>query len=320
MRRLALTALFAVACGALPAHAQTLALAYPRGDVHKYSFQSTSTENIEVGVIGVPAKLDNLCMSGTCLTAHFTALETMTVQSVDSSGVADLTIALSNIVIKAQSNGTTNTTTGLTMPVLEIKIAADGRLLSIDGMSYGNGFPFGMGIGMGSGLISAVLPDTPVKPGDTWSKDYDQANPLGSGAVQITTKSKYLRDESFQGVNAAVVETASSAAVDFTVDPSKLVPSTSVTTPKVDSPSSPAPSFTLPAFGAGSSEGITIKGTTTSDVTTWFDPGDHRILKSHMTGTTADNLSFVTAPGSTIPGMIGPMSIKGDDTVDLLPA
>ncbi len=315
MRRLALIALFTVACGALPSHAHTLALAYHTGDVQKYSFQSTTTENTQAGVIAAPAKLDNLCMSGACATLHVTALETITVQSVDSAGVADLTIALSNVVIKSQSNGITNTTTGLTMPALEIKVGADGRLVSVNRMSYGSEFSFGgMGIGMGAGIVSAVLPDAPVKAGDTWSKDYDQGNPLGSGAVHITTHSKYLRDESFLGVSAAVVETLSTGAIDVSVDPSKLG-----AIPTAGSPST-SPGFTLPTYGLGPIQGITIKGNSTSDVTSWVDPGDHRILKSHMTSTTADNLSFVMAPGSTIPGMVGPMSIKGEQTVDLVPA
>jgi hypothetical protein len=295
VRRLALVAVFAVACGATAAHAQTLALAYHAGDVHRYSFHSTATENIDTGATTIPVTID------------MSAQETVTVQSVDSSGVADLSVALSSIVVKGQADGVTNSTTGLTLPPQEIKIAADGRLLSVNGISSEGGFPFGMGTG--GDLVSAVLPDTPVKPGDTWSKDYDQANPLGSGPIHVTSKSKYLRDESLQGVNAAVVETTSNAAVDFTIDTSALALPTSGTA----GPST----FPLPQTGM---QGITIKGTTTSDVTTWIDPNGHRILKSHMTSKTTANLSFVLAPGSALPGLIGPMSIQGSATVDVLPA
>jgi hypothetical protein len=229
------------------------------------------------------------------------------VQSVDSSGVADLSVALSSIVVKGQADGVTNSTTGLTLPPQEIKIAADGRLLSVNGISSEGGFPFGMGTG--GDLVSAVLPDTPVKPGDTWSKDYDQANPLGSGPIHVTSKSKYLRDESLQGVNAAVVETTSNAAVEFTIDTSALALPTSGT--------SVPSTFPLPQTGM---QGMTIKGTATSDVITWIDPNGHRILKSHMTSKTTGNLSFVLAPGSALPGLIGPMSIQGSATVDVLPA
>jgi hypothetical protein len=301
MRRLALVALFVVACGATPAHAQALALGYHKGDVHKFSFHSTATEKINTGAIAVPVDVE------------FSALETVTVQSVDSNNVADLSITLSNVAIKTKSNGTTNTTTGPTMPAMDLKIGADGRLISINGMSYASAFSFGgMGIGAG-GLVSAVLPDTPVKPGDTWSKDYDQTNPLGSGSVNVTTKSKYLRDESLRGVNAAVVETTSTGAIDITIDPVKLIP-------KVASPGSPPPDYTLPPAAAGGLSRITIKGTTDTDVTTWIDPNGRLILKSHMTGKTTANVTLVMAPGSTLPIMPGPMSVTGSETVDLLPA
>ena len=40
------------------AHAQTLALAYHEGDVHKYSFHSTATENIDTGAMTIPVTID----------------------------------------------------------------------------------------------------------------------------------------------------------------------------------------------------------------------------------------------------------------------
>jgi hypothetical protein len=294
MRRLALVALFTVACGATAAHAQTLALAYHAGDVHKYAFHATSSEQISAAGTTIPVTVD------------MTATETTTVKSVDSSGVADVTVDLGAIVIKEQANGATNSTSGMTLPPEEIKIAADGRILSINGMTSSGAFPFGMGLGIGMGgtLVSAVLPDAAVKPGDTWSKDYDQANPLGTGNIHVTSKSKYLRDESFQGVFAAVVETTSDGTVDFTIDTSSSGTVTS-------------PGLPLPAGAFGGMRGITIKGTTTSDVTTWIDPGSHRILKSHMTSSTTGSMTFVLAPDAATAGMIGPMSIKGSSTVDL---
>jgi hypothetical protein len=47
---------------------------------------------------------------------------------------------------------------------------------------------------------------------------------------------------------------------------------------------------------------MSIKGTVTSDVTTWIDPSGHRVLKTHSTesndGTMTINLSSSTAlPG-----------------------
>lgn len=287
MRRLALVALFAVACGAVPAHAQTLALAYQQGNVYKYRLHMTGTEKITSAFTSPP---------NPDLSSEITAQEMATVKSVDAGGVADLSIALSNIFTKSQINGgVTSSTTEPILPAEEVKIAADGRILSINGKSTGGWTPFGVPVYSGE-LVSAVLADTPVKPGDIWSKNYDTTNPgFGSGAIHVTAKSKYLRDESFQGVNAAVIETKSDATLDLTIDMSKLVP---------------------PISGIQ----MTTRWTKTFDVTTWIDPSGHSILKSHVTSKSAWNTTYIAAPGATMPGTIGPMSQKGDDTIDLLPA
>jgi hypothetical protein len=75
----------------------------------------------------------------------------------------------------------------------------------------------------------------------------------------------------------------------------------------------------FPAPPAGGEKSLTIKGTTTSDVTTWIDPTAHRILKSHMTAKTSGTLTFVMAPGSTALPPLGPTTMTGNETFDLGP-
>lgn len=99
MRRLALAVLCAVACGAASAHGQTLALAYHQGDVYKYSLHSTEDEKI-----GYTANTDSYKFD-------LTADETVTVQSVDAGGTADLTILLDNLTVTASYQGVPNTST-----------------------------------------------------------------------------------------------------------------------------------------------------------------------------------------------------------------
>jgi hypothetical protein len=296
MRRLALVALLAVACGATQAHAQALVLAYQPGETFAYNFHATSTG--EINVIGTTAPVNT----------ELTALETATVQSVDTSGVATVSIALSNLTIKSSVNGVTNTTTGLPLPATELRIAPDGRILTVNGTTMEAQLPFTTGYA--GTIVSAVLPDGLVKPGDTWSKNYDQPDLPGfsSGSVSVMTNSKYLRNESFHGVNAAVIETTSTATIDLTINTSKLAPPSPSTTP-----------FPVPPGGVGA-QGLTIKGTTTSDVTTWIDPGAHRILKSHMTAKTSGTLTILMAPGSKTPPPLGPTSMNGNETFDLQPA
>lgn len=293
MKRLALVALFVVACGATAAHAQTLSLAYKSGATYKYSLHSTSDEAINEGTMAIPLKFD------------ITGEETVTVKSVDSAGNADLSISVSNLTMKSTTGTVTNTTTGMPSPAIDMKVGPDGRIVSVNGVSLG-GNPFSaFSPTGGGGFVSAVLPDNAVKPGDTWSKDYDQANTLGGGSIHVATKSKYVRDESLQGVNAAVVQTTSTARYDLTLDLSKLSSVAGTPTP------------TLPQ---GMLQGITVKGTSTSDVTSWIDPNGHRVLKTHMTGTTDATLNLGAASGGMMAGVPGSFTIQGKETTDLTPA
>ena len=295
MKRLALVALVAVACGAAPAHAQTLAIAYKSGETYKYMLHSTVNQSMNTGMMTVPIKID------------VTAGETVTVNSVDSSGTADVSIALSNVVIKSTTGQVNSTTSGMQMPVINMKVASDGRVLSAAGNGLG-GDPMGMFSG-GGGFISAVLPDTAVKPGDTWSKDFDQANRLGTGTIHVLAKSTYLRDEALKGITAAVVETKSTSTIDITIDMSKAIP-------KGVTDASGAPPPTLPP---GMFQSLSMKGTITSDTTTWFDTARLRVLKTHKTGTTSATMSYTGSTGPTMPGLTGPMMIKGDETTDQNP-
>jgi hypothetical protein len=293
VRRLAFLVFVAVACGPALAHAQTLALAYQSGDSYKYALHSTATESVDAGVTTIPINFE------------LTGRETVTVKSVDSSGTADLSISLSNLTMKSSANGVTNTTTGTPLPAIEMKVGADGRILSVNGNVLG-GSPLSMFSGIGGIFMSAVLPDNAVKPGDTWSKEYDQANPIGSGNFHVTTRSKYLRDESVKGVNAAVVETTSTTSVKITIDMSKLF----------------AGSGSSQVMPGPAAYPLTITGTSSSDVTTWIDPVGHRVLESHMTGTINATMTMqMKAPaGTTMPALTGPYSIKGTQTLNLDPA
>jgi hypothetical protein len=285
MKRLTLVALFAFACGAVPAQAQTLSLGYHSGDTYKYSFHSTTKQTLGASGMAVPSQIDT------------SATETVKVKSVDSSGTADLAITLGNFNLKSATGSVTNTTTGLPDTTLDVSVAADGRVLSMNGQQFAGANPFLVFSGLGGGFfVSAVLPSNAVKPGDTWSKSYDQANPGGTGTVHLTSQSKYLRNETIQGVNAAVVETTSNGSLDMTLG--------------------------APAAGAASSGfgGMSIKGTLTSDVTTWIDPSTHRLLKTHSTETNSGTVNIDSSASSGLPGLTGPITIKGTGTTDLNPA
>jgi hypothetical protein len=295
MKRLALVALFLVAaCGSLGVQSHTISLAYKAGDTYKYTLHAVLKYTIGAAGMSIPFNLD------------MSAKETVKVKSVDSSGTADLSIDLTDLSVKTTTNGVTNTTTTTTSTTVEVKVAKDGRVVSVNGSALGGGTLPGLS-GSEGGIVSAILPDNAVKPGDTWTKNYDQANVAGStGSIHVTTDNKYLRDEQVNSVNAAVVESKINATLDLKLDLSAL---------------GQGGGSLLPSAGAaGGLQGLAIKGATTTDVTSWIDASAHRIVKSHSSGTLDATMTMNMTSGSTTPGLTGPFTFKGTQTLDMNPA
>jgi hypothetical protein len=296
MKRLAVIAMFLVgACGsASSVSAHTISLAYKAGDSYKYSLHFVLNYTVGISSLGVTVPLD-LDLSGK---------EAVKVNSVDNSGVADVTITLTDLSTKSTVSGTTTTTTTASTTV-NVKIGPDGRIISVNGNAMGSSTLPGMS-GTDSGFVSAILPDKPVKPGDTWSKSYDESNLMGStGTAHVTSDNKYVKDDKVNNVSAAVVESKITANLDLKFDASTLGGSggTSLFPP------------------GGGLQGMSMKGTAKSDVTSYVDTGARRILKSHSTGSVDAEIDFNMAAGaSPQPGLSGPITFKGTQTLDMNPA
>src|SRR2546430_407668 len=249
MTRLAAVLFLVVSgCGSIGSvQAHSISLAYKAGDTYKYALHAVLSYTIGAEGFSIPFNLD------------MTGKETIAVKSVDSSGTADLTVDLTDLTVKTTTNGTTNTTTTTTATTVEMKVGSDGRIVSVNGGSFSNGSLPGLS-GTEGGLVSAILPDKAVKPGDTWTKDYDQANPTGTGSVHVTSKNKYGRDEQVKSVNTAVVQSNLASNIDLTLDMSAL--------------GGQGGTSLFPSTGALKS--LSMKGTTTSDVTSGIDSSAHR--------------------------------------------
>ena len=268
MRLVTLVALLSVACGVTPVQTQSLTLAYHFGDLYEYSLHIVLNQDVTQGTMAAIPQYGDL-------TAH----EKVTVVSVDVTGAADVTVQLFNVVVKTDAKQVSNPAAP-SRAAQDVRIATDGHIISLSGSNTWPGdFPFG--VALGGNLFTAVLPKGAVKPGDTWSSDYDQALPFTFKSFHLATKSKYLRDESFQGVNAAVVETTTDISADFRLDNTHRT-----------------------------------NGTASSDVTTWIDPGTHRILKSQMSAKMDATLTYENAIGTT--NSIVTL-LKATETADLLP-
>jgi hypothetical protein len=293
VRRLALVAFVLISCGpapaqtaspATPAAGQTLKLVFHQGTVYRFSFHAVDS-------LASGAEAPNRFA--------FTALEIATVQSVDLSGVAQVSLALNNV---ASTSGGVSSPAGTdtSRPAYDVQIAEDGRILNMDGPPVAAKFPFR--IGFDGTLIVALLPDNSVKPGDAWNKTYDQVNAFGasSGTLHIKSASQYLRNEAIAGVTAAVVETTSDATINSTED---ILPGVS-----------PTPSYPLLPGGV---VGFALTGTTSTDVTTWIDPHTNRVLKTHVTAKTNAAIGSEVAPGAPTP-TAAPISGEALESVDLV--
>jgi hypothetical protein len=283
MKRFALLGfVLLAACGSLGAQSHTLSLAYKAGDTYKYKFHATSKQTASMSGMSIP------------ITFEMSANETVKVNSVDTSGVADLTISLGDLSVKTVMGGVTNTTTGLPNNSVDVKIRRDGTVASVDGNELAGANPLAALSGLGGGFfVSAVLPDHAVKAGDTWSKTYDQPFEKDLGTLHLVSDSRYLRDDNVSGVNAAVVETKSTGSIEM------------------NGPS---------AAAAGPMQGFALKGTFTTDVTTWIDPNGHRVIKSHSTGHDDVTVDVPTMATDNAPMLQGPVTATGDSTTDLSPA
>ncbi len=295
MRRLAvLVALFAAACGSFGlAQPHAITLAYKTGETYSYHFHAVLDYTVGISTMTIP------------VTADVSADEKMTVKSVDSTGTADLDVHLTNLAVKVAANGTTNTTTKTTTSV-EMKVAADGRVISVNGSAISGSLSIPGIPGTQGGLLSAILPDKAVKPGDTWTKSFDVTPPAGKGSIHVASNNKYVRDEKAGGVSAAVVQSNINTTIDLEIDMSAAT--------------GQGGASLLPS-GAAGPQSFTLKGTDASVVTSWVDTAAKRIVKTHQTDTVDLTMQFAMPAGSTpSPILNGPVTVKGTQTLDMTPA
>ncbi len=182
-------------------------LSYSKDAIYKYRFILTSDFTIQTVALTEQERID------------LAANETLTVSSVDSTGVAAVVVTFADANLKTTLGSgqatAINNDGPSTLTETHFWIAPDGRALS----TYNGGSlpddPVMFGVAADARFVSAVLPDGAVKPGDTWTKNYDVPSSSGAGSIQVIAKSSYLRNETFGGVEVAVVETISTANVDI---------------------------------------------------------------------------------------------------------
>jgi hypothetical protein len=154
------------------------------------------------------------------------------VVSVDPAGTATIDQTLSGVQASAPSSTTS----------WRFTVEADG--LVTPGTAAGGMVP-------GTTQFLAILPRRPVRPGESWSSDLNLPGPFGAAPTMLTTKSRFERYETWQGLRVAVVSSRMTGPFDVTV--------------------------------ATGRRQVRYRGTVDSRSTTWLDPGRGRPVKVDST-------------------------------------
>jgi hypothetical protein len=258
-----------------PAEAQPLALSFTQGQERTYDVHQTMDANISSSLFGnEPLSMDVSQVVG------------WKVVSVDEAGTATIEVTVSDM------SGTLNgaEVPSAPAPPIEIQIAADGRVLSAGGLSLGGaaetqgfGFP-------GMGQLTPILPDDgdAVSVGDTWDKEFSQDFPFGDGTIGFSATSTYVRNETVNDREAAVVETEMSVPIDVTLDLAELLDALG---PEITGATGAAG---LEQLGDGS---IAYVGRGTFTQTSFVDLDAHEMLKTQSRGRFAISMTFEGIPG-----------------------
>jgi hypothetical protein len=184
------------------------------------------------------------------------------VVSVDTQGVATIEMKIENLSGKVD---------GVSIPSVgkfqtTLRIARDGRILLPGALTPAGGNSFSQLPGMDQ--FTPLLPDHPVKPGDTWTKSFSQPFPLGSGSLTYSTDNTFVRYQVVNGVRTAVIQTQLSTPLKITMDFRKLLALS-------------AQSRLLPK---GVNPTISYGGNVSMNQTAWFDPRVGQMVKQFGQG------------------------------------
>jgi hypothetical protein len=247
-----------------------LALLFRSGQTSAY--RMSMKVNATIAASGRSQSLDSISSEN----VHWDVL------SVNPNGTATIEVTASNATV---------TTNGRTQPIdvapQTLLLTRDGRLLSANAGTLFADAPGGRLLG-GGGELSAILPGTATKPGQSWTR-HVSFTMLGS-SLKYTLRSTYLRDERLGAEHAAVVRTDGTVPVDVSVRLSQFA--------------------TLLGFGGRVPPAALLheQGNMRVHTVSWIDLGARRLLKTNGTSRMALQLTVSGVKGAT---RIGPIALNG---------
>lgn len=196
------------------AAARALALSFTPGDRETYRLHMTIDGTVSAGEL----------LGETPMDMDLAEVLTWEVADVDADGVATIEVAVTEV--SGSVNGTEIPTDPSRLPAFEMRVAPDGRVLELGGLSFAGADLSGGASFPGMGQMTPLLPDHPVAPGDTWTTRFSQENPFGSGTISYEATSTFERYEVLDGVRAAVIGTEMTVPMDLTISFDELLAAT----------------------------------------------------------------------------------------------
>jgi len=175
------------------------------------------------------------------------------VASVDADGTATVALHLTKLSARSGSK-----TLKLKATTVTVKASRGGRLLSGTDLSVFGRSQSGV---PGGSQFMPILPDHPVKPGDSWSPGYQQSSDLGYGPIDIQATGTLIHFESESGHRVAVVQTTENIPLHMTVKMTEV-----------------AKAMNLPKVPASAK--VTYSGTVNVQTYSWLDTATSQVLKS----------------------------------------
>ena len=223
------------------------------------------------------------------------------VESTDSEGTA--TIAVTMQTRSAQFNG--QPSPALPTQTTRIRVARDGRILSADfGLSgLGSNRPGDLGsLVPGTDQFMPLLPDHPVKVGDTWTKAFDQDLPFGMGRLRYDVESSLLRYDVSNGKRMAVLLSTLRLPLNMSIDLKKILAATG--------------SAGGQTFPGGGNPKMKFGGSVTMQQTAWFDQARGELYRSIGNAKFDMSIEFKDFPAAANPPQ-GAMHFAGSMTLQL---
>lgn len=241
-----------------------LAFGFEEGDTSRYRVTMSMDGTIDTALADLP------------LVGELAETVSYHVMDVAGDGAATIDVGVESV---------SGSFSGQPLPAstdLEIRmvIGPDGQLREIDGEPVPEALQGGWTDPSGTGGLPGMqsfplLPDGPVGPGDEWVKDVEQPLPFGVGEIRLHSENEFVRYEEVGAVRTAVIESAITSPIDWTIDLAELAE-------LGDQLEEPDTSL---AEVEGLPTSVSYRGDVEQDQVTWLDPDRGEVVRSELSGT-----------------------------------